>query len=97
MSNSDDGIQLSPELMSDLRAAMQKQDPRTSDDLLAMQYLVAAAGMMLSDYNNPQMNKMEVIQELGGFMKHVFDYMEGQKAPAQPPAQEAFGVWKPGN
>ena len=73
---SDDGIQLSPELMGDLRAAMAKQDPRTEDDVMAMQYLVAAAGMMLSDYNNPQANKQEIIQELGGFMNHVFDFLE---------------------
>ena len=93
---SDDGIQLSPELMNDLRAAMEKQDPRTKDDVMAMQYLVAAAGMMLSDYNNPQVNKQEIIGELSGFMKHVFDFMEQNKPKPQPPAQEAFGVWKPG-
>ena len=94
---SDDGIQLSPELMSDLRAALKKQDPRTEDDVMAMQYLVASAGMMLSDVNNPQMDKSQIFDELAGFMKHVFDYMESQKAPIPPPpaAQEAFGVWKP--
>lgn len=91
---SDDGIQLSPQLMDDLREAMARQDPRTKDDVLAMQYLVAAAGLLLSEYNNPQMNKQNALEDLGGFMKHVFDYMEQQKAQ-QPPPQEAFGVWKP--
>lgn len=93
---SDDGIQLSPALMSDLRAALKKQDPRTEDDVMAMHYLAASAGMMLSDINNPQMDKSQVFEELAGFMKHVFDYMESQKAPVPPPTtQEAFGVWKP--
>ena len=93
---SDDGIQLSPQLMSELRVALEKQDPRTSDDMLAIQYLVAAAGMMLSDYNNPQMNKQEALGEISGFMKHVFEYMEREKmTQAPPPAQDAFGVWKP--
>ena len=92
---SDEGIQLSPQLMTDLREAMVKQDPRTKDDVLAMQYLVAAAGMMLSEYNNPQMNKQNALQDLSGFMKHVFDYMEAQKPQMAPPPQEAFGVWKP--
>ena len=94
---SDDGIQLSPQLMQDLRAAMNKNDGRCQDDVLSMQYLVAAAGLMLSEYNNPQMNKKEVLQDLSGFMDHVFDYMEQQKAAHQPPppAGEAFGVWKP--
>jgi len=92
---SDDGIQLSPELMSDLRDALKKQDPRTTDDVMSMQYLVAAAGMMLSNIDNPQMNKQDALDDLGGFMKHVFDYMEAQKAPVAPPAQDAFGVWKP--
>ena len=91
---SDDGIQLSPQLMDDLREAMARQDPRTKDDVLAMQYLVAAAGLLLSEYNNPQMNKQNALDDLGGFMKHVFDYMEQQKAQ-RPPPQEAFGVWKP--
>ena len=92
---SDDGIQLSPALLQDFRDAMLKQDTRTSDDVLAMQYLVAAAGMMLSDVNNPQMDKANALNDLSGFMKHVFDYMEDQKPKIQPPAQEAFGVWTP--
>jgi hypothetical protein len=93
---SDDGIQLSPQLMSDLRAAMHKQDRRTGDDVVAMQYLAAATGMMLSDYNGGQMNKQEVLQDLSGFMAHVFDYMESQKPQQAPPQQDVFGVWKPG-
>lgn len=91
---SDDGIQLSPQLMQDMRDAMMKQDPRTQDDVLAMQYLVAAAGLMLSQYENAQMDKQNALEDLSGFMKHVFDYMEQQKAQ-RPPPQEAFGVWKP--
>lgn len=94
---SDDGIQLSPQLMQDLREAMNKNDGRCNDDVLAMQYLVAAAGLMLSEHNNPQMNKKEALNDLAGFMSHVFDYMEQQKAmhKPQPPAEDAFGVWKP--
>lgn len=91
---SDDGIQLSPQLVSDLRDAMLRQDPRTQDDVLAMQYLVATAGLLLSEYENPQMDKNNALDDLAGFMKHVFDYMEQQKAQ-RPPPQEAFGVWKP--
>ncbi len=92
---SDDGIQLSPQLMEELRSALKKQDPRTTDDVMAMQYLVAAAGMMLSEANNPQMNKKDALEDLAGFMNHVFEYMEGQKPQVAPPAQDAFGVWKP--
>ncbi|MCW9012844.1 MAG: hypothetical protein OQL06_03605 [Gammaproteobacteria bacterium] len=92
---SDDGIQLSPQLMDDLREAMMKQDPRSKDDVLAMQYLVAAAGMLLSNYANPQMDKQNALGDLSGFMKHVFEYMESQKPQVAPPAQDAFGVWKP--
>ena len=92
---SDDGIQLSPELMAELRAALKKQDPRTDDDVMAMQYLVAAVGMMLSEINNPQLDKKNALNDLSGFMTHVFEYMESQKAPPAPPAQDAFGVWKP--
>ncbi|HED33551.1 MAG TPA: hypothetical protein ENJ08_04925 [Gammaproteobacteria bacterium] len=91
---SDDGIQLSPQLMEELRDALKKQDSRTTDDILAMQYLVAAAGMMLSEQNNAEMDKQNALNDLSGFMKHVFDYMEAQK-PQIPPPQDAFGVWKP--
>jgi len=92
---SDDGIQLSPELMTELRDALKKQDARTTDDVMAMQYMVAAAGMMLSETDNAQMNKKDVLNELSGFMTHVFEYMESQKPQFTPPAQDAFGVWKP--
>lgn len=94
---SDDGIQLSPQLMADLRDALKKQDPRTDDDVMAMQYLVASAGMILSSVKKSDMDKSQVLDELSGFMKHVFDHMESQKTPVAPPpaAQEAFGVWKP--
>jgi len=94
---SDDGIQLSPQLMEDLRDALKKQDARTTDDVMAMQYLVAAAGMMLSDINNPQMNKKDALEDLSGFMTHVFEYMEAQKPQMAPPpaSEDAFGVWKP--
>ncbi len=92
---SDDGIQLSPELMKDLRDALKKQDTRTTDDVMAMQYLVAAAGMMLSEADNAEMNKKEALNDLSGFMNHVFEYMEAQKPQFTPPAQDAFGVWKP--
>jgi hypothetical protein len=92
---SDDGIQLSPQLMTELRDALKKQDPRTTDDVMAMQYLVAAAGMMLAEINNPQMNKKDALEDLSGFMTHVFEYMEAQKPQVAPPAQDAFGVWKP--
>jgi len=94
---SDDGIQLSPELIADLRNALKKQDPRTEDDIMAMQYMVAAVGMTLSSIKNPEMDKKNALNDLSGFMNHVFDYMEAQKAPATPPppAQDAFGVWTP--
>jgi hypothetical protein len=94
---SDDGIQLSPQLMAELREALERQDPRAKDDVLAMQYLVAAVGMLLSDYGNTDINKPNALEDLAGFMKHVFDYMEQQKAAKQPapPAQEAFGTWQP--
>lgn len=93
----EDGLQLSPQLMQDLRDTLKKHDARCSDDVLSMQYLVAAAGMMLSSYNNPQMNKHDALHDLSGFMHHVYDYMEQEKVKrAAPPPQDAMGVWKPG-
>ncbi len=91
---SNDGIQLSPQLMRDLRDAMIKQDPRTHNDVFAMQYLAAAAGLMLSEHDSPRLDKQEVLEDLSGFMRHVFDFMEQQKNRRSPP-QQAFGVWTP--
>ena len=93
----EDGIQLSPQLMQEMRDALKKHDAGCSDDVLAMQYLVAAAGMMLSAHDNAQMNKHDALHDLSGFMHHVFDYMEKEKVKrAPPPPQDAMGVWKPG-
>jgi hypothetical protein len=93
----EDGLQLSPQLMQDMRDALKKHDARCSDDMLAMQYLVAAAGMMLSSYDNAGMNKHDALHDLSGFMHHVYDYMEKEKVKrAAPPPQDAMGVWKPG-
>lgn len=92
-----DGIQLSPQLLQDLRDALKKHDARCSDDVLAMQYLVAAAGMTLSACDNAQLNKHDALHELSEFMHHVFDYMEKEKMKrAAPPVANAMGVWKPG-
>lgn len=89
------GIQLSVQLVSDLKAALIKHDPEAENDLLFMQYLTAVAGFLLAHQNGPGIDKQNLLDELSAFMGQVVQQVERDSAP-QKPAEDAFGVWKPG-
>ena len=89
------GIQLSSEMINDLKDTIIKYDPSCSDDMVFMQYMAAITAYILAHQNNPAMNKQSVLEEIGGFMQHVLRQVEADMAPAQP-AEDAFGIWKPG-
>ncbi len=89
------GIQLSAELVSDLKATVVKHDPEAENDLLYMQYLTAVSGFLLAHQDAPGMDKKSLLNDLCTFMGQVADQVERDRAPPQP-AADAFGVWKPG-
>lgn len=89
------GIQLSNELVTDLKSVMEKHDPSTKDDMLFMQYLSAVTGFVLAHQSAPGLNKNEFISDLAGFTGQVVDQVS-QDIKASQPVEDAFGIWKPG-
>ena len=88
------GIQLSNEMVTELKSVMEKHDPATSDDMLFMQYLSAVTGFVLAHQSNPGLDKKEFITDLAGFTTQVVEQVSEDMRPQQP-AEDAFGVWKP--
>ena len=89
------GIQLSAELVSDLKSVLVKHDAANSDDVMSMQYLTAVTGFLLAHANAPGLNKQALLDDLCTFMGQVVAQVERDTAPPQP-SEDAFGIWKPG-
>jgi len=87
------GIHLSSELVADIKAVVSKHDPQAENDLVFMQYLVAATGYALAEHEHPGMDKKALIADLSHFMGQVHDQVERDKRPAE----DAFGIWRPGD
>ena len=85
------GIQLSDELINDVKRTLQKYDASASDDMVAVQYMAASIGYFMSALPEGQFDKKQVMSQLADFTSQVFDQMESEKQPKE----EAFGVWKP--
>ena len=89
------GIQLSNELVTEIKSVMEKHDPSTSDDLMFLQYLAAVSGFVLAHQTQPDLDKKDFLGELSAFTAQVVDQVSDDMAPKQP-AEDAFGIWKPG-
>lgn len=87
------GIQLSPELVDDLKSVLVKHDPDTENDLLLMQYLSAVTGFVLAHQSQPGLDKQAFLNDIHTFMGQVLTQVEDDMNP--PKQEEAFGVWKP--
>ncbi len=88
------GIQLSSDMISELREALVKHDPQAQDDMIFMQYMAAIAAFVLAHQTNPAINKQAVLGDISNFMEHVVKQVEADMRPPQP-AEEAFGIWTP--
>lgn len=92
-------LQLSAKLVGDVQRVLVEHDGSATDPGVASQYLCAIVGFLLGQQDMEPAQKSEVLDQLGAFMKHVAEDVDGQRrqsAPPQaPPAQEAFGIWKP--
>jgi hypothetical protein len=89
------GIQLSSELISDVKDVLVKHDASAADDLMSMQYLSAIIGYVLAHQTNPGLDQRGFLNDLSTFMGQVLDQVEADMKPQQP-SQQAFGIWKPG-
>jgi len=87
------GIQLSSEMISDIKTVITKHDPAADNDLYFMQYLTAVAGYVLAQTDQPGMDKKALLADLTHFMGQVHDQVEQDMKPAE----DAFGIWKPGD
>lgn len=87
------GIQLSDELIRDVKSAIQKHDNTAADDMVAVQYMAASVGYFMSALPEAEFDKKQVLSQLANFSIQVFEQMEADKKPKE----EAFGVWKPGS
>ena len=94
-----DEFQLSEQLLTDVKDALQNHDSRTSDDMITAQYLSALTGFILAHQQMAPPKKREIMEDLNGFARHVLDTVEQQimPPPPPPPTQEAFGIWRPGD
>lgn len=89
------GIQLSAQLVADLKDVLVKHDPAAESDLYVMQYLTAVTGFLLAHQDEQMVDKKSLLDDLCTFLGQVTEQVERDMAP-QAPAQDAFGVWKPG-
>ena len=87
-----DGLQLSEQLVKDVSDAISKHDSRAEDPGIAVQYLSALTGFLVAHLDFPHDQKSQFLDQLGLFAHHVFD-----DVATPPPAESAFGVWKPGD
>ena len=86
-------IQLSSEMISDIKAVVMKNDPAADNDLYFMQYLSAITGYVLAQQDEPDLDKKSLLGDLSHFMGQVLDQVESDMKPPE----DAFGVWKPGD
>ncbi len=92
-------LQLSTQLISEICDVLEKADASASDPGIASQYLSAIIGFLLGQQDMPISQKEEILEELAAFSLHVVKDVEQQRQQQtvnRPPAQEAFGIWKPG-
>jgi hypothetical protein len=88
------GIQLSSDMVNDLKDVIIKHDNSANDDLVFMQYMAAVTAFVLAHQNDPAMDKTAVLDDIGQFMAHVLKQVEADSAPPKP-AEDAFGIWTP--
>lgn len=93
-------LQLSQELIQSVQEVIARQDPQAQDPGIAAQYLSAIIGVLLGSQDMPKDGKKEILEHLYAFSEHVMQDIEEQRqstaAPA-PSAEEAFGIWRPGD
>ncbi len=88
------GIQLSSEMINELRDVVVKHDASASDDMIFVQYMAAVSSFVLAHQSHPGMDKQEVLADLSNFMGHVLQQVESDMKPPAP-AEDAFGIWTP--
>lgn len=108
MSDGEQELQLSVELVRDIQERLKQDDSRAADSGVAAQYLAAVMGFMLGQINAETEKKKEFLGQLADFAAGVVDDVEAQQQmqQAQPTsgggaaaqgAEETSGIWTPGD
>lgn len=108
MSDGEQELQLSVELVRDIQERLKQDDSRAADSGVAAQYLAAVMGFMLGQINAETEKKKEFLGQLADFAAGVVDDVEAQQQmqQAQPAsgggaaaqgAEETSGIWTPGD
>ncbi len=106
MSEGEQELQLSVELVRDIQQRIQQDDSRASDSGVCAQYLAAVTGFMLGQLNAETEKKKEFLGQLQEFAAGVVDDVEAQQQmqsaqpgggdPSQGGGQErGSGIWTP--
>jgi len=108
---SEESLQLSDELISDLIDVIVRHDTRAETDMmLGLQYLAAVTGYIAAGYPGPAQDRDTLLEHLAAFTKHVTDDRAASLQQQQQQAQQdqvtptghslqtddaAIGIWKP--
>lgn len=93
-----DQLELSEQLFSDVKSAILEHDSRAGDDLISIQYMAAMMGYVLAGQEMSQAERRDILDQLHAFAGHVLQQVEDDQAQASPPpAEDAFGIWRPGD
>lgn len=92
-------IQLSDQLLSDIQAVLEKNDPQAGDAGIAVQYLAALTGILAAQFPGETERKRQVLGQLLEFTGRVFeDQLDGDDqggTESDSAYGPGFGVWRP--
>lgn len=88
-------LNLSQDLIKDVQAVFEANDPDAQDSVTFAQYLAAITGYIVADITAPQEKLRDLLGQLNDFSMHVFDEEVKKKTSFTPPGQESFGIWRP--
>lgn len=104
MSDEEQELRLSVEMVRDIQERLKQDDPRASDPGVSAQYLAAICGFLLGNIKAETDKKKEFLRQLQEFAASVVDDVEAQNEmrAAQPQQEEdaggeAAGIWRPGD
>lgn len=96
MADKEDGqIRLTGELVDKIMETLVAHEAHCDTGLVACQYLSAVQAMLICRRVAQPKDRESVVAELSSFLRYAVEDM-GHAAPAPPPSQNAFGIWKPG-